>query len=110
MVHRGSTSSWSRFARCFALLLSAALVAGCGVLHRDTDPRARERAHQVLGRWADAVAAAGVASPVTPVGELTGQIGDWEIAVGDNNKLALMAGLLAGDGLADEWPPDGLVT
>jgi hypothetical protein len=111
MVRRGSASFWLRAAHRLVLVLSAAVVvAGCGVLHRDTDPRARDRAHQLLDRWADAVAAVGVASPVTPVGELTGQIGDWELAVGDNNKLALMAGLVGGDGLADERPTDGLVT
>ena len=27
-----------------------------------------------------------------PVGELTGQVGDWEQEVGDNNKIALMTG------------------
>ena len=41
--------------------------------------------------------AAGAQAAVTPVGELTGQIGDWEAAVGDNNKRALMAGLIASD-------------
>ena len=112
MVRRGSAFFSSRTARRFVLALSAAVVvAGCGAFHRETDPRARDRAHQVLDRWADAVAAAGIASPVTPVGELTAQIGDWEPAVGDNNKRSLMAGLLAaGDGLADERPPDGQVT
>jgi hypothetical protein len=42
---------------------------------------------------------------------LTGQIGDWEEAVGDNNKRALMAGIVASASpLAEEAPPDGEVT
>ena len=46
-----------------------------------------------------------------PVGELTGQIGDWEEAVGDNNKLALMAGMVASaNPLPEEAPPDGEVS
>ena len=53
-----------------------------------------------------------------PVGELTGQVGNWEEAVGDNNKRALMGGLvftmdvLDGDARADgevQWP-DGSTT
>jgi hypothetical protein len=60
-------------------------------------PRPRDRIHQqaqdALARWADAVRASGGAS-ITFVGELTSQIGTWESAVGDNNKAALMAGLV----------------
>jgi hypothetical protein len=42
------------------------------------------------------------------VGELTGQAGDWEEAVGDNNKRALMAGWVEAAGpLSAEAPPDG---
>ena len=64
----------------------------------------------MLSAWADAVAAAGEHAAVTPVGELTGQIGDWEEAVGDNNKRALMAGMVASDSpLSEEAPPDGEV-
>ena len=52
-----------------------------------TDPAAaRQRAQAVLSAWEKAVATAGDHAPVTPVGELTGQIGDWEEAVGDNNS------------------------
>jgi hypothetical protein len=64
----------------------------------------------VLSAWADAVAAAGAHASVTPVGDLTGQVGDWEEAVGDNNKRALMAGMVASDRpLSEEVPPDGEV-
>lgn len=65
------------------------------------------------------MAAAGEGASVTPVGELTGQIGDWEEAVGDNNKRALMAGMVASvNPLSGKAPrgnpgrsrPDALVT
>ena len=57
-----------------------------------------------------AATAAGEHPAVTPVGELTGQIGDWEEAVGDNNKRALMAGMVASvSPLSEEAPPDGEV-
>jgi hypothetical protein len=65
----------------------------------------------VLSAWADAVAKAGEQAAVTQVGELTGQIGDWEEAVGDNNKRALMAGMVASASpLSEVAPPDGDVT
>ena len=77
-----------------------------------TDPApAHQRAQAVLARWADAVAAAGEHATVTPVGELTGQIGDWEEAVGDNDKRALMAGMVASASpLSEVAPPDGEVS
>jgi hypothetical protein len=112
MVRRGSALTSSRTARrCILSLAVAVTVAGCSGLGGGTSPAARERAELVLRRWADAVAVRSDASPVTPVGELTGQIGDWEEAVGNNNKMALMAGLVgAADELSDERPPNGLVT
>ena len=77
-----------------------------------TDPSAaHQRAQAVLSAWAGAVAAAGEHATVTPVGELTGQIGDWEEAVGDNNKRALMAGMVASARpLSEEAPPAGEVS
>lgn len=70
----------------------------------------RQQARSALARWADAVAAAGGASSVVIVGELTGQVGDWEEAVGENNKLALMAGRVEADANQPaEAPPDGEV-
>ena len=86
-------------------------LAGCAFAPGATDPAAaRQRAQTVLSAWAEAVAAAGDGASVTPVGELTGQVGDWEEGVGDNNKPALMAGLVASVGpLSEESPPDGEV-
>jgi hypothetical protein len=77
-----------------------------------TDPTAaRERAKTVLAAWPDAVAAAGNRASVTPIGELTAQIGDWGASVGDNNKRSLMAGNVATSSeLSEEAPPDGTVT
>jgi hypothetical protein len=68
--------------------------------------RQRQQAHDALARWADAVSAAGSAQGFAIVGEATGQIGDWELAVGSNNKLALLAGKVEADvTLSDETPP-----
>jgi hypothetical protein len=70
--------------------------------------RLHQQARAALARWADAVAASGIQQGFVPVGELTGQIGDWEASVGDNNKRALMAGLVqAAVNLPSEAPPDG---
>lgn len=94
-----------------AALLAAIALAGCAFAPGATDPApARQRAQAVLSAWADAVAESGEQGAVTPVGELTGQVGDWEEAVGDNNKRALMDGLIASDRpLSEETPPDGEV-
>jgi hypothetical protein len=71
--------------------------------------RIHAQAQAGLDRWA--AAAEGAAGPdVAIVGEATGQVGDWEEAVGDNNKPALMAGLVrvAAD-LPKDAPPPGVV-
>ena len=86
----------------------ALLLAGC-VGIGDDSAKLQQQARTALTRWADAVAAAGP-SPVVLVGELTGQVGVWEPAVGDNNKRALMAGLVEADAsLPATTPPDGEV-
>jgi len=86
----------------------ALLLAGC-LGTGDDSAKLQQRARIALTRWADAVAAAGP-SPVVLVGELTGQVGIWEEAVGDNNKRALMAGLVEADAnLPVAIPPDGEV-
>ena len=103
------------------VLLGAMTLAGCTGAPGASDPSAlpaatdsgaaHQRAQTVLSAWAKAVAVAGHRAAVTPVGDLTGQIGDWEEAVGDNNKRALMAGYVASvNPLSEEAPPDGEVT
>ena len=91
-----------------AAVALAAGTSGCGLLpSRDDSARLHQQAQAALTRWADAVAAAGGQSAFVPVGDLTGQVGDWEPAVGDN-KPALMAGLVeAAVSLPPETPPDG---
>lgn len=70
----------------------------------------REQAQAALARWDAAVAAAGGPSAFVQVGEPTGQVGDWEVDLGDNNKRALMAGLVEAAGSSSaETPPDGQV-
>ena len=68
------------------------------------------QARQALARWAEAVRAAG-GQEFSPVGELTGQLGSWEPAVGDNAKRALLAGrVIATPALATTPPTGGAVT
>jgi hypothetical protein len=96
--------------RRFGIVAAVALAAGtsgCGLLPNDS-AKLHQQAQTALTRWADAVAAAGGQSAFVPVGELTAQVGDWEEAVGGNNKMALMAGLVeAAVSLAADTPPDG---
>ena len=71
--------------------------------------RLHRQAHDALERWAAAVRESGGAS-ITFVGDLTGQIGDWEEAVGANNKPALMAGLVSSErALPGDRPNRGVV-
>jgi hypothetical protein len=97
------------------LLAILALVAACappaggpggsglletGRSQQPEDPL-HDQAHAALARWADAVRRSGGAS-ITFVGDLTGQIGTWEQANGQN-KAALMAGMIeAAHGLPGE--------
>ncbi len=101
-----------RRARPFAILAAIAValgLAGC-MGNADDQAKLQRQARAALARWADAVAAAGGPSQIVLVGELTGQVGDWEPAVGDNNKRALMAGLVeAPADLPAAAPPDGEV-
>jgi len=82
--------------RYASALLAAIALAGCMGVPGATDPApAHQRAQAVLSK----------------IGELTGQVGDWEEAVGDNNKRALMAGMVASaTALSEEAPQDGEVT
>ena len=100
------TGQLRRFAIVAALALAAG-TSGCGLLPNDS-AKLHQQAQAALTRWADAVAAAGGQSAFVPVGESTGQVGDWEEAVGSNNKMTLMAGLVeAAASLPAETPPDG---
>jgi hypothetical protein len=91
-----------------AVVALAVGASGCALLSKDDSARLHQEAQADLTRWADAVAATGGQTAFVPVGELTGQVGDWELAVGDNNKPALMAGLIeAAASLPAEAPPDG---
>lgn len=100
-----------RSRRAAICLVLAALAASCSALPGSGPDMGQleEQAKVVLARWADAVAAAGGPSGVVPVGDLTGQVGDWEEGVGQN-KAALMAGMVEQDGgLSTDVPPDGEV-
>jgi hypothetical protein len=104
------------------LILAAAATACVGPEGRATAPasasaappaavdREHAQALAALERWAAAVDARGGASSFVPVGELTAQIGDWEEGIGENNKLALISGVVElGTELPDDTP-DAVVT
>ena len=97
------------------LLLATLLASGCSMFTQVHAPstdltQLHARAQVELDRWAAAVAASGGSQAFVPVGDLTGQVGDWEIAVGNNNKIALMVGAVeAGFPLPTETPAGGLV-
>lgn len=77
--------------------------SGAASVEQPADP-IHVQAHNALQRWADAAARSGGAT-ISFVGDLTGQLGEWEPAVGENNKPALMAGLLtAPTPLSDDTP------
>jgi hypothetical protein len=102
------------FGRLAGIVAAVALAAGlwgCVGSGSPTDPdsaRLHQEAQADLARWDSAVAAAGGKTDFIPVGELTSQVGDWEEAVGNNNKPALMLGLIeSAVSLPAETPPDG---
>jgi hypothetical protein len=108
-MHERPTGRFSRLGLVAMVALVVGL-SGCGlsISQGGDSAKLHQQAQADLTRWADAVAAAGGPAAFVPVGELTGQVGDWEEAVGGNNKLALMAGLVeAAIGLPTETPPDG---
>lgn len=85
---------------------ACALVPGAG----GDLARQRQQAHEELDRWAAAVAAAGGQQGFSVTDSQTGQIGDWELAVGSNNKATLYAGLVeAAAKLPADLPPPGEV-
>jgi hypothetical protein len=99
----------TRLTLVLAASVIAATLAGCPGSGGDT-AKLRQQAEAALARWADAVAAAG-GSAIVPVGELTRQVGDWEVEVGDNNKRALIGGFVeVVDSLPPAVPADGDVT
>ncbi len=124
MVTGGRPARVMTSASTFGVLLVAILLAvpGCQPAARSPRPSPpgpdspaavvlHDQAKTVLARWAAAVAAAGGRAGVVPVGDLTGQVGDWEAEVGDNNKRALMAGQVLTDAeLSTVVPADGKVT
>jgi hypothetical protein len=89
-----------------------AVLAGCGqagdgaagtVPGGDDLDRLRQQARDALARYDEAVADGG--SPkFVPVGELTGMLGDWEPANGDNNKASLAAGRVVAAGALPAAP------
>lgn len=91
----------------------AVLVSACAPGAPDAAAVAagQARAAKVLDNWAASVQRAGGATNVAVVGNLTGQVGDWEMPFGDNGKRALMAGMVVSEGtLGGNAPASGTVT
>jgi hypothetical protein len=82
----------------------SATAAASGVSERQM-----QQARDALARWDAALTASGTGDVrFVPTGELSGQIGDWEAAVGENNKSALLSGLVEADGPFEATaPPSG---
>ena len=89
--------------------LTGCTIVGVGQTVTDSS-QLHEQAQAALARWTAAVTAAGGSSSFIPVGDRTIQVGDWEEAVGGNNKSAAMAGLVqSAVPLSSDAPPDGQV-
>jgi hypothetical protein len=99
------------------------VLAGCGTGEADgvavaqgkADAAGLDREHQqareALVRFDEALARSGGRQRFVPVGELTGQVGDWAEPKGSNNKRALGAGrLVATVRLSDASPPAGTIS
>ena len=108
----------SRLSPVIAVSLAATLLAACGSAGAGAagggsgspspagDQGRAQRAAQLLDRYA----AKGNDSPTVDLGgELEQQVGDWELAVGDNNKLALATGHLVAAGPLPAAPGRGKV-
>ncbi len=88
----------------FGVAVAAALV-GCSVVPDFSAGALRSQAQAMLDAWDKTVSGSDPSTPVF-IGDLTGQLGDWEETVGENNKEALYAGLLVADGdIPDTSPP-----
>jgi hypothetical protein len=86
----------ARIAGALALTLVLGLSAcgggGFNGFGDDGHGRMLQQARDHLARWEAAVAAAGGMPDFVPIGETYRQVGNWEQAVGENNKPALYDG------------------
>jgi hypothetical protein len=102
-----------RWLHLVGTLVVGASLAGCGITvgpTGDDTAKLHDQAQAALARWAAAVAAAGGNDAFAQIGDRTLQIGDWEEAVGGDDKVAMLDGLVESTiPLSDETPPDGQV-
>jgi hypothetical protein len=94
-------------------IAAVAMLGGCGPGGSgpggDDPGRLRQQARDALVRYDKAVLDAGGPQSFVPVGDLTGQLGDWEPTNGDN-KQALQSGrVVAATALPAAPQPDGKV-
>ena len=103
----------SRWLRLVGAVALAASLSGCGLTvgpTGDDTTKLHDQAQAALARWAAGVAAAGGNDAFVQIGDRTLQIGDWEEAVGGDDKIAMLDGLVDSTiPLSDEPPPDGQV-
>lgn len=106
----------SRLSPVIAASLVATLLAACGSVGTGApgaspspttgDQGRAQRAAQLLDRYAGK----GSGSPTVDLGDqLEQQVGDWELAVGENNKLALITGHLVAVAPLPDAPGRGKV-
>ncbi len=113
---RGLLARTTRLSVLVVAVVLAAALSGCGwtpgpPTRLSEWDKVQRQAQAALTRWANAVAASHSDQGVVLVGDLTAQVGDWEPSVGDNNKRALMAGLVeAAVSLPAPTGGDGTVT
>lgn len=107
---RGRIGRWAIAGVALTATLAACTAPGPRPTADPGTDWAHVKAQAALTRWATAVAASGGQRAFVQVGDPIGQVGDWEAEVGENNKLAVMAGQVqvAAD-MPDEKPPDGQV-
>lgn len=97
---RGWIGRWGTIGIVLAAALSACDVAAPPSTADSGTDWLHVKAQSALTRWAAAVAATGGERAFVQIGDPTGQVGEWEAAVGENNKPAVMSGLfevIAGD-------------
>jgi len=90
-----------------------AILSGCGSAGNGRGADGLDRLHQqardALARYDQAVLDAGGHQGFVPVGELTGQLGDWEPKNGDNKQALLSGRVLAAAALPAAPRPTGKV-
>src|SRR5262245_19055373 len=99
--------------RWLAWIVVVAVLGGCGGVRHgagsDDGDRLHEQARQALARYDQALSNAGGAPALGVVGDLTGQLGDWEATNGENKAALLSGQVIATTALPPAPRPTGQV-